>query len=36
MRGEEGDAILLKELLIFLEHAIEPGQELLGAVVGVD
>jgi hypothetical protein len=34
--GEEGDAVLLEELLILIDHAIEPGEELLGAVVGVD
>jgi hypothetical protein len=36
VRGEEGNAILLEELLILIEHAIEPGKELLGAVIGVD
>lgn len=36
VRGEEGNAVLLEELLVFLDHAIEPGEELLGAVVGVD
>lgn len=33
---KEGDAVLLEELLILIDHAIEPGEELLGAVVGVD
>jgi hypothetical protein len=36
VRGEEGNAVLLEELLLLLEHAIEPWEELLGAVIGVD
>jgi len=36
VRGEEGNAVLLEEALIFVKHAIEPGQQLLGAVIGVD
>jgi hypothetical protein len=36
VRGEEGSAVLLEELLVLVKHAIEPGEELLGAVVGVD
>lgn len=34
--GEEGLAVLLEVALVLVEHAIEPGQELLGAVVGVE
>ena len=34
--GKEGDTVLLEELLILIDHAIEPGEKLLGAVVGVD
>jgi hypothetical protein len=36
VRGEEGNAVLLEELLLLHEHAIEPREELLGAVIGVD
>jgi hypothetical protein len=36
VRGEEGDAVLLEELLVLIKHAIEPREELLGAVVGVN
>ena len=31
---EEGDAVLLEELLVLVEHTVEPRQKLLGAVVG--
>ena len=34
--GEEGLAVLGVELLVGLEHAVEPGEELLGAVVRVE
>ena len=34
--GEEGLAIGLEVLLVGLEHAVEPGEELLGAVVRVE
>ena len=36
MRREEGNAVGLEELLILIEHAVEPRKELLGAVIGVD
>jgi len=36
VRREQRDAVLLEELLILLEHAIEPGEELLSAVIGMD
>lgn len=36
MRREERLAVLLEVGLIGVEHAIEPRQQLLGAVVGVD
>lgn len=36
VRREEGHTVGLEELLVLLEHAIEPGEKLLGAVVGVD
>ena len=35
VRGEEGDAVLLEVLLVSLEHAIEPPQKTVGAVVSV-
>mmetsp|Transcript_95363 Transcript_95363/g.132466 ORF Transcript_95363/g.132466 Transcript_95363/m.132466 type:complete len:288 (+) Transcript_95363:168-1031(+) len=35
VRREEGLAMLLEECLVGFEHAIEPRQQLLGAVVGV-
>lgn len=34
--GEERLAVLVEELLIGIEHAIQPGEELLGAMVGVE
>jgi hypothetical protein len=34
--GEEGLAVGLEVGLVGVEHAIEPGEELLGAVVGVE
>ena len=34
--GEEGFLVLGKVLLVGLEHAIEPGKELLGTVVGME
>lgn len=34
--GPEGLAVLLKVSLIGIHHAIEPWQQLLGAVVGVE
>jgi hypothetical protein len=34
--GEEGLAVLLEVGLIGIEHAVEPWEELLGAVVGVE
>jgi hypothetical protein len=34
--GEEGLAVLLEVALILIEEAVEPGEELLGAVVGVE
>lgn len=34
--GEEGLAVELEVALVLIEHAVEPGQELLGAVVGVE
>jgi hypothetical protein len=34
--GEEGLAVELEVALILIQHAIEPGEELLGAVVGVE
>lgn len=34
--GEEGLAVLLEVFLVGVEHAVEPWQELLGAVVGVE
>lgn len=36
VRREEGDAVLLEEGLVRVKHAIEPREELLGAVVGVN
>lgn len=36
VRGPEGLAGLLEPGLIGIEHAVQPGQELLGAVVGVE
>lgn len=33
--GEEGLAVELEVALVLIEHAVEPRQELLGAVVGV-
>mmetsp|Transcript_6736 Transcript_6736/g.16336 ORF Transcript_6736/g.16336 Transcript_6736/m.16336 type:complete len:410 (+) Transcript_6736:222-1451(+) len=36
VRGEEGLAVLLVVLLVGGEHAVEPGEELLGTVVGVE
>ena len=36
MGGEEGFLVLGKVLLVGLEHAIEPGKELLGTVVGME
>lgn len=35
VRGEKGLAVGLEVGLIGIEHAVEPGEELLGAVVGV-
>lgn len=35
VRGEEGLAVLLEVLLVGVEQTVEPWQELLGAVVGV-
>lgn len=35
VRGEQRGAVLLEEALVLVEHAVEPWQELLGAVVGV-
>lgn len=35
MAGEEGLAVELEVALILIHHAVEPGEELLGAVVGV-
>jgi hypothetical protein len=34
--GEEGLAVELEVALVLVEHTVEPGQELLGAVVGVE
>lgn len=34
--GEEGLSVLLEVSLVGLEHAVEPGEELLGAVVRVE
>lgn len=34
--GEEGLAVELEVALVLVEHAVEPGQKLLGAVVGVE
>jgi hypothetical protein len=34
--GEEGHAVGLEELLVFLEHTIEPRKKLLGAMVSMD
>jgi hypothetical protein len=36
VRGEEGFAVLGEVLLVRLEEAVEPGEERLGAVVGVE
>jgi hypothetical protein len=36
VRREEGLSVLLEVLLVGGEHAVEPGEELLGAVVGVE
>lgn len=36
MAGEEGLAVDLVVLLVGIEHAVEPGQQLLGAVVRVE
>ena len=36
MGGEEGLAVELEVALVLIEHTVEPGQELLGAVVGVE
>ena len=36
VRGEEGLVVLLEVRLIGVEHAVEPWEELLGAVVGVE
>ena len=33
---EEGNAVLLVVGLVSVEHAVEPGEELVGAVVGVE
>ena len=33
--GEQGLVVLLEVGLVSVEHAVQPGQELLGAVVGV-
>jgi len=35
VRGEEGLLVLFEILLISNEHAIEPGEELLGTMIGV-
>jgi hypothetical protein len=35
VRGEEGDTVLLEVGLVGVQHSVEPGQELLGAVVRV-
>jgi hypothetical protein len=35
VRAEEGGSVGLEELLILIEHAVQPWQKLLGAVVGV-
>ena len=35
MGGEQGFLVLLVVSLVGFEHAIEPGQEFLGAVVAV-
>lgn len=35
MRAEQRGAVLLVESLVGIEHAVEPREELLGAVVGV-
>lgn len=34
--GEERSAVLLEESLVGIEHAVQPWEELLGAVVGVE
>jgi len=34
--GEEGLAVELEVALVLIEHTVEPGKELLGAVVGVE
>lgn len=34
--GEEGLAVDLEVALILVHHAVEPGKELLGAVIGVE
>jgi hypothetical protein len=36
VRREEGDTVLLEVRLVGIEHAVEPWQELLGAVVRVE
>lgn len=35
MAGEEGLAVSLEVALVLIQQAIEPGEQLLGAVVGV-
>lgn len=35
MGGEEGFTMLLEVLLIGVEHTIEPGEELVSAMIGV-
>lgn len=35
VRGEKGLAVKLEVSLVSVHHAVHPGQELLGAVVGV-
>ena len=36
MGGEEGLAVLSKVFFVSGEHSVEPGEEFVGAVVGVD
>jgi hypothetical protein len=35
VRREEGDTVLLEVGLVGVEHTVHPGEELVGAVVGV-
>jgi len=36
LADSQRDAVFLEELLVLIQHAIEPWEEFLGAVVGVE